>query len=115
MRVDLRDLIIGRRASRADRPYGLIGDGGVLRVHALRHAAGKLARTDMQRAAVQPLVFRLADADDRRQASAPRGFCFRGDHRVRLATVSYTHLRAHETGRNLVCRLLLEKKKTTTK
>src|SRR5678810_968423 len=27
------------------------------------------------------------------------------------AAVSYTHLRAHETGRNLVCRLLLEKKK----
>ena len=25
--------------------------------------------------------------------------------------VSYTHLRAHETGRNIVCRLLLEKKK----
>ena len=25
--------------------------------------------------------------------------------------VSYTHLRAHETGRKLVCRLLLEKKK----
>ncbi len=25
---------------------------------------------------------------------------------------SYTHLRAHETGRKLVCRLLLEKKKT---
>ena len=28
-------------------------------------------------------------------------------------SVSYTHLRAHETGRNLVCRLLLEKKKNT--
>ena len=28
-----------------------------------------------------------------------------------LSAVSYTHLRAHETGRNLVCRLLLEKKK----
>src|SRR5674476_328492 len=27
-----------------------------------------------------------------------------------LVAVSYTHLRAHETGRNLVCRLLLEKK-----
>ena len=26
-----------------------------------------------------------------------------------LGSVSYTHLRAHETGRNLVCRLLLEK------
>src|SRR5674476_1094630 len=29
----------------------------------------------------------------------------------RTGAVSYTHLRAHETGRNLVCRLLLEKKK----
>ena len=28
-----------------------------------------------------------------------------------MGAVSYTHLRAHETGRNLVCRLLLEKKK----
>ncbi len=27
--------------------------------------------------------------------------------------VSYTHLRAHETLRHLVCRLLLEKKKKT--
>src|SRR5674476_808235 len=32
-----------------------------------------------------------------------------------LISVSYTHLRAHETGRNLVCRLLLEKKKKTNK
>ena len=30
---------------------------------------------------------------------------------IRPTAVSYTHLRAHETGRNLVCRLLLEKKK----
>ena len=29
-----------------------------------------------------------------------------------LAPVSYTHLRAHETVLDLVCRLLLEKKKT---
>ena len=28
--------------------------------------------------------------------------------------VSYTHLRAHETVLDLVCRLLLEKKKTET-
>src|SRR5674476_1559232 len=33
---------------------------------------------------------------------------------ITLGPVSYTHLRAHETGRNLVCRLLLEKKKITT-
>ena len=31
--------------------------------------------------------------------------------RILDGAVSYTHLRAHETGRNLVCRLLLEKKK----
>ena len=30
-----------------------------------------------------------------------------------LEPVFYTHLRAHETGRNLVCRPLLEKKTTT--
>ena len=29
--------------------------------------------------------------------------------------VSYTHLRAHETVLDLVCRLLLEKNKTTTR
>ena len=32
-----------------------------------------------------------------------------------ITAVSYTHLRAHETGRNLVCRLLLEKKKKKKK
>ena len=32
-----------------------------------------------------------------------------------IPAVSYTHLRAHETGRNLVCRLLLEKKKNKKK
>ena len=30
-----------------------------------------------------------------------------------LKAVSYTHLRAHETVLDLVCRLLLEKKKTS--
>src|SRR5678816_2899253 len=38
-----------------------------------------------------------------------------GDAAARLVvtpSVSYTHLRAHETPEHLVCRLLLEKKKT---
>ena len=35
----------------------------------------------------------------------------RTPHWLIKQAVSYTHLRAHETGRNLVCRLLLEKKK----
>ena len=34
-----------------------------------------------------------------------------GDERTVLRAVSYTHLRAHETVLDLVCRLLLEKKK----
>src|SRR5678810_1424687 len=33
----------------------------------------------------------------------------RGRARGAISPVAYTHLRAHETGRNLVCRLLLEK------
>ena len=36
-----------------------------------------------------------------------------GVNRGRLGSVSYTHLRAHETVLDLVCRLLLEKKKQT--
>src|SRR5665213_1704647 len=36
---------------------------------------------------------------------------FRRTGHTTVLPVSYTHLRAHETGRNLVCRLLLEKKK----
>ena len=36
------------------------------------------------------------------------------DYNDAYEAVSYTHLRAHETKANLVCRLLLEKKKNTT-
>src|SRR5450756_2952362 len=37
-----------------------------------------------------------------------------GDLASILVSVSYTHLRAHETRHDLVCRLLLEKKKKTS-
>src|SRR5450759_4821792 len=39
----------------------------------------------------------------------PHSICATASHR---RAVSYTHLRAHETRHDLVCRLLLEKKKT---
>src|SRR5665648_1021900 len=39
------------------------------------------------------------------------GFQFKGTVPDNLPPVSYTHLRAHETRHDLVCRLLLEKKK----
>ena len=42
------------------------------------------------------------------QASEKHPACFA------IAAVSYTHLRAHETVLDLVCRLLLEKKKKKT-
>src|SRR5659263_731580 len=43
-----------------------------------------------------------------------KGFSKKQGHRQPFTTpVSYTHLRAHETRHDLVCRLLLEKKKKT--
>ena len=55
----------------------------------------------------EALRARVVDAvehDGRFGFRAVQGFC----------AVSYTHLRAHETVLDLVCRLLLEKKKTNT-
>ena len=43
------------------------------------------------------------------------GYSFANTGGEYVKPVSYTHLRAHETGRNLVCRLLLEKKKKRNK
>ena len=40
--------------------------------------------------------------------STIKNFCKNHDE---CKAVSYTHLRAHETSQDLVCRLLLEKKK----
>src|SRR5678816_3729302 len=40
---------------------------------------------------------------------SPASVSFR-EHAARSGSVSYTHLRAHETPEHLVCRLLLEKK-----
>ena len=36
------------------------------------------------------------------------------DQKINVVAVSYTHLRAHETVLDLVCRLLIEKKHTHT-
>ena len=55
--------------------------------------AGKFLRAQIAAAA------RLRRNEARRRIGVP-------------APVSYTHLRAHETKANLVCRLLLDKKKT---
>src|SRR5450756_2293533 len=65
------------------------------------------------------LILRLAvpRPDDQaiRLRPAPRPVPHRRLPPRRLRAVSYTHLRAHETRHALVCRLLLEKKKTNGK
>ena len=53
------------------------------------------------------LLLMLAGAGDELQG-IKRGIMEMADA---IITVSYTHLRAHETVLDLVCRLLLEKKK----
>ena len=40
-----------------------------------------------------------------------RGATAERSQKITIMAVSYTHLRAHETREDLVCRLLLEKKK----
>src|SRR5674476_386049 len=83
-RIDRHPIAIGE-------PVGLVlhaGDRHQLAEHGLGHAG--LAR-------------RRAVAGDAIGAAI-------GDRDGEIDPVSYTHLRAHETGRNLVCRLLLEKK-----
>ena len=61
------------------------------------------------------LIVTLGQTEKLKHGAVIRDWHFAdGTYRVYSETgesVSYTHLRAHETGRNLVCRLLLEKKK----
>ena len=63
---------------------------------------------------VAGLAFRLADPVDRDLVTTPSGDV--PVHAVNAGiAVSYTHLRAHETVLDLVCRLLLEKKKVRSR
>src|SRR5665809_119991 len=48
---------------------------------------------------------------DRRDGRVQGSLARDAQRHVEIFPVSYTHLRAHETKANLVCRLLLEKKK----
>ena len=60
------------------------------------------------RGARDPRVAQQVDAEQTRLAAAP-ALVF---GRQRAGAVSYTHLRAHETVLDIVCRLLLEKNKS---
>src|SRR5665648_1235741 len=54
------------------------------------------------------MAFSILLTDSFTRSSAASGWAIK---LVNWASVSYTHLRAHETRHDLVCRLLLEKKK----
>ena len=56
----------------------------------------------------------IDDHDYETKMKKIREFIDEGD-KVKVTPVSYTHLRAHETVLDLVCRLLLEKKKQKNK
>src|SRR5678810_610031 len=61
-----------------------------------------------RRGKIRPIGGHAVGAGDGTQNNRER-VGTRVPHDTHAAPVSYTHLRAHETGRNLVCRLLLEK------
>ena len=78
-------------------------------------------RSTLDRSSAASDVYKRQDLEVRR---VPHGPDFRADPKAMEAaidadtillvgSVSYTHLRAHETVLDLVCRLLLEKKNTT--
>src|SRR5665811_248860 len=83
-----------------------------------RGARGRLALGRRNRPArrliIDAVLEATAAAGNRRGNHAPRRTDRSGKDRPRhhgVRAVSYTHLRAHETVLDLVCRLLLEKKK----
>src|SRR5450759_500901 len=97
---------VGQRDRRTLQPSELLGNVGVLGQETL----------DTTRPVDQDLILfgELVDAQDRDDVLQLLVALQDRDHphrRVVVIPVSYTHLRAHETRHDLVCRLLLEKKK----
>src|SRR5450756_307474 len=93
-----------RRAHRRGAAVEVQGRSGIATA-GVRGRTGDHRRPGMGRAqlASKPVLAFPADRD------GAAGSLYRG-----VRAVSYTHLRAHETRHDLVCRLLLEKKKKTT-
>src|SRR5450759_1287532 len=80
--------------------------------HATQTLVGKRLKAlviNRQRMNARPERRRRGDAF--RAAHSCAGDLLQGLSSAFLRAVSYTHLRAHETRHDLVCRLLLEKKK----
>ena len=87
-------LSLARRRERVISAWPLLAPGGAAMV-------GAAARRHGWRRGAPPLL-------------APRRAAFVGAAARRLCSFSYTPLRSHDTKANLLCRLLLEKKKKQT-
>src|SRR5450756_792058 len=91
--------------------------GSLLRPPELLQARAEFSRSELSAAAFKRVEDAAADEALRMQADAGLEVVTDGEMRrlsfqsqLTEAAVSYTHLRAHETRHDLVCRLLLEKK-----
>ena len=80
--------------------------------HELLNVLAKAFITPIEREDIILLGQNIDEVTDKIEDVLLRMYCnnVRSIRPDALESVSYTHLRAHETGRNLVCRLLLEKK-----
>ena len=112
------DNMIGRRLDGRYELLELIGTGGMADIYKAKDI------TEDRIVAVKILKNEFAGSEDflRRFRNESKAIALLSHPNIvkiydvgfneQIQSVSYTHLRAHETGRNLVCRLLLEKKKT---
>src|SRR5450759_3267156 len=83
--------------------------GGCLSRRRRRSRSRDVSKTDSHEYSIEAVFARGENLEtfiSYRQSGMPAG----RRHRAHIP-VSYTHLRAHETRHDLVCRLLLEKKK----
>src|SRR5262249_20563688 len=69
--VYFRNIRAGWSEPGADRPDRFIGHDRICAIHAVRQRSGQLPPDDVKRAAAGALLLRLADADDRNEASTP--------------------------------------------
>ena len=61
---------------------------------------------------MKPIMFLSVETESTHLPDEPKSWLIEAMKPAQAKAVSYTHLRAHETVLDLVCRLLLEKKKT---
>ena len=94
--VHLPNLAACRRTAAADRPNGLIGYRGCVRLQTGWNACIELGQHNLFRLSGVVLLFGLADANDGQKPGPPSGFGLGGHHHVRLAMIMAPLGMAHD-------------------